>query len=475
MITKTAWKNIWRNRARSFVVIASVTIGVFAGVFGVAVMNGAIAQRVDAALDDEISHIQIVHKDFRANNDLDCSIDNVSALANQLIAIEGVEATAERLLVVGMANTATKSSGVMISGIDPYKEKAVFGLYEQLDSATGDYFEDTERTNLAYIGVDLAKDLNIIRYIINDEVLTRLSIEGMSDELITKLRAYEGKRFNNEKTFKKEMKSVLSNHEQGQYAALITELAQSFRPRSKFTLTFVDRNNMQTGGVFRIGGLYDIPNSMFERSQVFIKDEALRDLIEFPDNMSHQIILRLSDIDNTDELTKKLRGDLPGLEVMSWKEIQPELAMMSEMAGTIYGFLMSLILAALAFGIVNTMLMVVLERTKELGMLSAIGMNKKKIFRMIMTESIFLSLTGGVCGMIISIIIVGFTSTNGIVFSTMQEGFEAMGYSSHIYPDIDISFLFMLTLLIVITGVLSSIYPALKALKLDPAEALRTE
>jgi ABC-type antimicrobial peptide transport system permease subunit len=160
---------------------------------------------------------------------------------------------------------------------------------------------------------------------------------------------------------------------------------------------------------------------------------------------------------------------------MNWKEIQPDLAMMTDMVQQFYIVFMILILAALAFGIVNTMLMVILERTKELGMLTAIGMNKKRVFNMIMLESVFLSLIGGVVGMIVSKVLIIFTSENGINFYKYAEGFEAMGYSAHIYPVISTAFFIIVTVLIIITGVLSSIYPALKALKLDPAEALRTE
>jgi ABC-type lipoprotein release transport system permease subunit len=160
---------------------------------------------------------------------------------------------------------------------------------------------------------------------------------------------------------------------------------------------------------------------------------------------------------------------------MNWKQIQPELAMMTDMVQKMYAVFMVVILAALAFGIVNTMLMVVLERTKELGMLTAIGMNKRKVFRMIMLESVFLSLVGGVVGMIVSQVMIAVSAKNGINFSNYQEGLEAMGYTSHIYPAISTSFFLTVTVLIIITGILSSIYPALKALKLDPADALRTD
>ena len=426
MITKTAWKNVWRNKTRSLVVIASVTVGIFAGVFAVGVMNAAVDQRIDEVLKNEVSHIQITHSDFRSNNDLDCYISNADSVVNIIAAMDGVAAVTKRLHLVGMANTARKSAGVKIIGVNPDKEKELFNLHKELMEDTGDYFEE-EREELAYIGYDLAKNLNMIRYRITENVIVKLDSAGLPGDVISSLSDFKGRRFGNEKSFKKEIRSVLTSEQESEFGRLILEEAQTFRKRAKFTLTFVDRNNDQTGGVYRVGGIYDVPNSMFESTMVFVRDPGLRRIAEMPANTTHNIIIKLDDVDHTATVTGKLRKKFPGLEVMNWKEIQPDMAMMSEMAGAMYGVFMVLILAALAFGIVNTMLMVVLERIKELGMLTAIGMNKKKVFRMIMTESVFLSLVGGIAGMIVSWIIIRITSSTGIRFSSMQEGFRGHG------------------------------------------------
>jgi len=129
---------------------------------------------------------------------------------------------------------------------------------------------------------------------------------------------------------------------------------------------------------------------------------------------------------------------------------------------------------ALAFGIINTMLMAVLERKKELGMLLSIGMNKNKIFLMIVLESTFLALISGPIGLSISYLVVTFYEDTGIDLSFASSGLKSVGIESTIYPFLDSNYYFIISVLVILTAILSSIYPAFKALKLNPSETLRT-
>jgi ABC-type lipoprotein release transport system permease subunit len=475
MILRTAWKNVWRNRTRSLVVIISITVGVFAGIFAVGLMSGTINQRLDTALNEEIAHIHINNKGFNENYDIQLILNNVEAMNSDLMATEGVEAIANRVVLSAMANTASKSMGIQLIGINPDQEKAILDLDKTLISGTGSYFEKESKSKLAYIGQDLAKELNIIRFKIETSTIDSLRLKEVPDEILTKLEPFIGKRFASEKAFIKSMKENLTTAEAHKYARIIVDEAWSFRERSKMTLTFIDKNNIQTGAMFRIAGIYDINNSMYESVMVFVKNSDLKELLALGPNDYHQTIIKVNDYERSREIADVISENYQNLEVRTWKEISTDLAMMVGMIEKFHAVFMILILAALSFGIINTMLMVVLERTKELGMLTAIGMNKKRVFAMIMSETVFLSLIGGVLGMFAGMIFIVATGSSGINFAASAEGFEAMGFSSHIYPAVDGTFYLTVTLLVFLTGVLSSIYPALKALKLDPSEALRTE
>jgi len=150
------------------------------------------------------------------------------------------------------------------------------------------------------------------------------------------------------------------------------------------------------------------------------------------------------------------------------------LAMMIKYTDFFSMMILVIFMLALLFGIINTMLMAVLERTRELGMLGAIGMSKRKIFSMIMLETLFLTLLGSVAGIILGVAAI-FPSINSGVDLTplMSDNFEDFGFGSIVFPILNIKMFVEIVVLVIIAGILSAIYPAIKALKLKPLEAIR--
>jgi len=244
---------------------------------------------------------------------------------------------------------------------------------------------------------------------------------------------------------------------------------------SRIVITIQNTDGELIYGLFRVAGIYKTANALFDEPNVFVRRSDLAELTLFDPALSTEIALLLHRTEDTDKTVAMLEEMYPGLSILPWYVIEPTLNMLSGMMDQFSYFLLIIILAAMAFGIVNTMLMSILERTRELGMLMAVGMNKKKVFVMIMLETIFLSGVGALVGVSLSYLTITLTSQNGINFAAWADGFESLGYSALIYPTIYASFYFWLAVLVMITAMFASVFPARKALKLNPAEAVRHE
>lgn len=244
---------------------------------------------------------------------------------------------------------------------------------------------------------------------------------------------------------------------------------------SKIVLTVQGAGGDINYGLFRVNGIYKTSNTMFDETDVFVLRESLAALTGFDASGSTEIAILLENSEFTGQVTDELRRMFPSLAVQGWQELQPFLKMMQSMMDQFGVMLLVIILAAMAFGIINTMLMAILERTRELGMLMAVGMNRRRVFFMIMLETVFLTLIGAAVGAGISALTISLTSQNGINFSAWSDGFESWGYSALIYPVLYFRFYLSMTVLVILTGVVSSLFPARKALKLNPAVAIRTE
>lgn len=409
MILQISWKNVWRNKARSMVIMSAVTVGLFGGIFSYAVMMGGTMQRIDSAIKNETSSLQLHNPAYLLDEDIHNNIKDPKLYIDYIKQMAEVKGISNRLKSTAMISTAYASTGVMVNGIDPNNEIKVTKLYESM--MAGQYLKDTDQIPII-LGRKLAQKLNVE---VGDKLI--LSVPGIKGDVAT--------------------------------------------------------------GAFILKGIYNTQNDMFDGVQAFIKKSDLAGLIGVDETTSSEIAVSLFDSNLSEKFTKTLQEKFAEqikdkrIVIQSWKELDPTLSMMIASMDYFSWLFVGIILLALAFGIVNTMLMVVLERVREIGMLMAIGMNKLRIFAMIMWETIFLSITGGIFGMLFSLIIIAYFKKYGLDLSAVAEGMNAYGLNSVIYPEAPLWFYIEVSIMIVVTAILASIYPALKALKLHPAEAVR--
>lgn len=402
---KIAWRNIWRNKLRSSVVIIAVALGLFGGLAGTGIMKGMVLDQLNNSLENQISDIQIHHPKFIDNQEVNFYLENASKTIETIKKEPEVVAVCQRTKTFGMASTASKGTGVTVNGIIPNKEKQVTKIYTKLTDSLSSYFESGKKNRIL-----------------------------ISKKLAEKLNA---------------------------------------KIKSKIVITFQDYSGNLTGASFKVEGIFKTQNSMFDEQNVFVKKADLDRLINLPENSAHEIAVLLQDHNQSDSVSTKLQKAMPENLVRSWLKVNPLLKMTAAYTEYMLFIFMFIILLALGFAIVNTMLMVILERTKELGMIMAIGMNKGKVFRMIMFETTLLTLVGGFLGLLISIIFTGYYGQVGIDVSSVGEGFEAMGYSSVMYPTLAIADYINVIIMVIITGIIASIFPTIRALKMKPAEAVR--
>lgn len=245
--------------------------------------------------------------------------------------------------------------------------------------------------------------------------------------------------------------------------------------RSKIVITLQDMDKNITGGAFRVAGIYETANTGFDENNIYVRDTDLERLTNLPDDVCHEIAILVNDNEISMVVDEEMKKQFPDLEVLNWKEISPEMSYMTEMMDLYNYIFIIIILFALLFGIINTMLMVVLERRKELGMLLAIGMSKGRVFSMIMLETVLLSLTGGVVGILMGWTVSAYFGTTPINLSMWAEGYSQLGYDTMVYTSIEPAQFAVIAVMVIFTGIIAALYPAYKALKYDPAEALRIE
>lgn len=240
----------------------------------------------------------------------------------------------------------------------------------------------------------------------------------------------------------------------------------------KAILTFQDKEGNLASSAFRIISLYKTVNGPYDEANIFVNINDI-DSLSGIKNEFNEIAVLLKSSTLLERSQNSLKKRFPATEIKNWKEIAPELGLTVSVGDQMVYVFMGIILLALAFGIINTMMMAILERTREIGMLLALGMNKLRIFLMILFETFFLILAGCPIGILLAFATIAITQKTGIDFGRFSEAYSSFGYDSIIYPSLTLKQFGTMMLLVLATALFSALFPARRALKLNPAESLK--
>ncbi len=243
--------------------------------------------------------------------------------------------------------------------------------------------------------------------------------------------------------------------------------------RSKVVLSFQQVNGTISSAAFRVSGIVKSPNSMMDELRVYVKQTDLQRVIG-DEKAIHEWVITLQDAGKVGLWKSEIQPTLTNSIILeTWLERAPELAYIESSMDLYLYIFMGIIVLALILGIINTMLMAILERTRELGMLMAIGMPRTEVFKMILYETVTLSCVGTPLGLLLGWLTVNTVGLYGLDLSAFAEGLAEYGMSSIIYPNLKTEYLIGISGFIFISSVLAAWYPATKAIKLKPLEAIR--
>lgn len=410
MIPNLAWRNIWRNPTRSAVVIIAIALGIWAAMFMSGFATGMAQSYINNSIANRISHLQIHHPAYQLDKETAFYIQEIEEVQNALETQTFPINYSFRTLANGMIASSKSSRGIQINGIVPEREDQVTGLEKKV--VEGEFFVK-DRKNQLLISTSLAKKLGV-------------------------------------------------------------------KLRSRLVLTFQDVNRDITSAAFRVTGLFDTGNTPFDESLVFVRqgdlEKLLRgsvDSVQAATSIVHEVAVFLDDADNLPILENALTAQFSDLEIQDYRALAPDVQLYESMIGSISMIYLVIIMLALIFGIINTMLMAVLERTKELGMLMAIGMNKIKVFSMILFETLLLCLVGMPLGVLLGGMTTAYIGRYGLNLSAFSSTLKMYGMSDIIYFSLDPVVYWQVAISVSITALLAAIYPALKAIRLKPVEAIR--
>lgn len=228
-------------------------------------------------------------------------------------------------------------------------------------------------------------------------------------------------------------------------------------------------NNIADRG-FRVVGIFSAELPSMEEQYVFVGLKTAQKLLGVGETVS-EIEVQGEDFRHIDPFYQRIKSLLPGLDVKAWYQLDEYLgAMLAVMDGFVLVWIV-VIFMALSFGLVNTLVMAVFERVREIGLMLALGMRPGSILLQVLMETFLLLVLGLLIGNVLAIATI-LAVQDGIDISAVAEGMAMAGAGSTLYPSLYWQDLLLANAVVILLGLLAGLLPAHRASRYNPVEAL---
>ena len=409
---KLAWRNLWRNRRRTLIELASIAGAVFLVITVYNLEAGSWEKMIDEGTVVGSGHIGLYNPSYLEERQITWGFSSTNLL-EQLDADPLVAGAYPRVYLPGLARSSRESRPAALMGVDFTREAQVNPLLAEARFTEGALPDPDDPAHLhsAVVGSSLAAEL-------------RLEV---------------GRRF-----------VFMAQDQEGELQRI----------------------------PLRIAGIIQTGSREIDAGTLLVSRQALTLFLAEPD-IVHEIAVMLNGgSKRIPDVLDRIHGwtdARPDVAPYPWYEAMPELqeTMQLDIAGTLV--VIGLLYVLVGIGTVNTLLMSVMERTREFGIIRALGVRKRGVRRVVLAEAVVLAAVGSAVGLVIACLLGLYTSTVGIDLSGTMDAQEMGGiiFEPVLYSTFEIKGMLALTASMFLVAVLAALYPARRALKILPADAMR--
>jgi putative ABC transport system permease protein len=242
----------------------------------------------------------------------------------------------------------------------------------------------------------------------------------------------------------------------------------------EITLLGNGRDGSVAATVLGVTGVFESGSADLDRSIMEIPLGTFQEVFSM-NGGAHTIVLRAADLDSAPALADRIRTLLPAgdsLQVLDWKRLMPGLNQLIQADKLNGWFVYGALVLVVTLSITNTFLMAVLERTREFGILLALGMSPLRIGRLVILESLLLILVGLGIGLLLGGLVTAWFAHYGFSYPGMEEIASEFNFPTHVYPQVSAVAILLGPTGILVFTLTAALYPALRIRHLQPVEAM---